>query len=154
MLFLVFRLGQDRYALDTAQVVEVVPLVNIKQLPQAPPGLAGLMDYHSEPVPVIDLSELALRQAAQRRMSTRIIIVHYTGGNGRNHMLGLMAEKATGTWRRDAADFVASGVRNDGAPYLGPICTDDNGIIQWVDAQRLLSPELRHAIYAEQAAVS
>lgn len=153
MLFLLFRLGQDRYALDATQVVEVVPLVNIKRLPQAPPGLAGLMDCRGEPVPVIDLSELALQQDAQHRMSTRIIVTRYTGGNGHAHMLGLIAEKATGTLRREAMDFVASGVRNDGAPYLGPICTDESGIVQWVDVQRLLSPELRHAIYAEQAAV-
>jgi chemotaxis-related protein WspB len=151
MLFLVFRLGQDRYALDATDVVEVVPLVHIKQLPHAPPGLAGLMDYRGEAVPVIDLSELALRQPAQRRMSTRIILLRH--GDGSVPLLGLIAEKATTTLRREVAEFIATGVRNDGAPYLGPICTDGGGILQWVDAQQLLSPELRHAIDTEQATV-
>lgn len=151
MLFLVFRLGQDRYALDATDVVEVVPLVHVKRLPHAPPGLAGLIDYRGEAVPVIDLSELALRQPAQRRMSTRIILLRH--GDGSVPLLGLIAEKATTTLRREAAEFIATGVRNDGAPYLGPICADGGGILQWVDAQQLLSPELRHAIDAEQAAV-
>ena len=151
MLFLVFRLGQDRYALDATDVVEVVPLVHIKRLPHAPPGLAGLIDYRGEAVPVIDLSELALRQPAQRRMSTRIILLRHRDGSV--PLLGLIAEKATTTLRREAAEFIATGVRNDGAPYLGPICTDGGGILQWVDAQQLLSPELRHAIDAEQATV-
>lgn len=151
MLFLVFRLGQDRYALDATDVVEVVPLVHVKRLPHAPPGLAGLIDYRGEAVPVIDLSELALRQPAQRRMSTRIILLRH--GHGSVPLLGLIAEKATTTLRREAAEFIATGVRNDGAPYLGPICADGGGILQWVDAQQLLSPELRHAIDVEQAAV-
>lgn len=151
MLFLVFRLGQDRYALDATDVVEVVPLVHVKRLPHAPPGLAGLIDYRGEAVPVIDLSELALRQPAQRRMSTRIILLRH--GDGSVPLLGLIAEKATTTLRREAAEFIATGVRNDGAPYLGPICADGGGILQWVDAQQLLSPELRHAIDVEQAAV-
>jgi chemotaxis-related protein WspB len=150
MLFLVFRLGQDRYALDATDVVEVVPLVHIKRLPHAPPGLAGLIDYRGEAVPVIDLSELALRQPAQRRMSTRIVLLRHGDGVP---LLGLIAEKATTTLRREAAEFIATGVRNDGAPYLGPICTDGGGILQWVDAQQLLSPELRHAIDAEQATI-
>ena len=42
MLFLVFELGNDRYALDAAQIVEVLPLVALKQMPGAPAGSAAL----------------------------------------------------------------------------------------------------------------
>ena len=45
MLFLLFQLGQDRYALDTGRVAEVLPLVAITPIPQAPPELAGLFNY-------------------------------------------------------------------------------------------------------------
>ena len=33
MLFLLFELDRDRYALDIAQVIEVLPLVDLKQIP-------------------------------------------------------------------------------------------------------------------------
>ena len=36
MLFLLFQLGQDRYALDASRVVEVVPLLTLKQFPRPP----------------------------------------------------------------------------------------------------------------------
>ena len=117
MLFLQFQLGKDRYALDSSQVVEVLPLLGIKQIPQAPAGVAGAFNYRGKPVPVIDLSELALGRPARLHMSTRIIIVRYPDGNGTQHLLGLIAEKATETVRRDPADFADSGVVNDGAPY-------------------------------------
>jgi chemotaxis-related protein WspB len=44
MLFLVFQLGTDRYAIEAAQVVEVLPLVNAKHIPRAPRGVAGLFN--------------------------------------------------------------------------------------------------------------
>ena len=36
MLFLLFELGTDRYALDALQIAEVLPLVAIKRIPRAP----------------------------------------------------------------------------------------------------------------------
>ena len=34
MLFLLFQLGEDRYALDTGRVIEVLPLVAITPIPR------------------------------------------------------------------------------------------------------------------------
>ncbi len=149
MLFLQFQLGEDRYALDSSQVVEVLPLLGIKQIPQAPAGVAGAFNYRGKPVPVIDLSELALGRPARRYMSTRIIIVRYPDGNGTLHQLGLIAEKATETVRRDPADFADSGVINDGAPYLGPVATDPDGLIQRIEVPRLLPAAVRDVLFKQ-----
>ena len=61
MLFLLFQIGKDRYALEASRVVEVVPLLALKELPQAPKGVAGLFNYRGALVPAVDLSELARR---------------------------------------------------------------------------------------------
>ena len=150
MLFLLFRIGQDRYVLETARIAEVVPLVRMKHVPQGPFGLAGLLDYRGRPVPVFDVSQLALRQPAAIRLSTRIILVHYSP-EGLDQLLGLMVERATETLRREPADFVSTGVRSDGASYLGPVCTDDGGLIQWVEPDRLLSEEARRQLFHQGA---
>lgn len=71
MLFLTFRLGQDRYALDAGQIEAILPLVAIKQLPGAPAGVAGAIGYRGRPVPLIDLSLLALGRPAEPLLSTR-----------------------------------------------------------------------------------
>ena len=55
MLFLTFQLGVDRYALDAKRVAEVLPLVDIKQIPHAPAGVAGVFNYRGTPVPVIGI---------------------------------------------------------------------------------------------------
>jgi len=82
MLLLIFKIGADRYALPASQMIEVVPLVNLKKIPQAPPGVAGVFNYHGQPVPVIDLSELATGTPAQARVSTRIMLVNYSNASG------------------------------------------------------------------------
>ena len=82
MLFLLFHLGKDRYALDASRVVEVVPLLTLRRIPQAPRGVAGIFNYRGQPVPAVDLGELMLGQPASPRLSTRIILVHYPDDGG------------------------------------------------------------------------
>jgi chemotaxis-related protein WspB len=149
MLFLLFELGNDRYALDVRQIAEVLPLVGVKQIPKAPQAMIGLFNYRGAPVPVIDLSQLTLGRPAARRLSTRIVLVNYPDHTGHTHLLGLIAEKATLTVRHEAADFVASGVTNDGAPYLGPVATDARGLLQWIDVRTLLPPSFRDLLFKE-----
>jgi chemotaxis-related protein WspB len=152
MLFLLFQLGQDRYALDTSRVAEVLPLVGITQIPQAPAGVAGLFNYRGVPVPVVDLSQLTMGRPAHSRLNTRIVLVHYPDSSGGTRLLGLIAEKVTETVRRDKADFVASGVTNDRAPYLGPVATDARGLMQWIDVESLLPPSVRDVLFASPVA--
>jgi len=43
MLYLMMQIDGTRYALDIACVVEVLPLVLLRELPRAPRGVAGIM---------------------------------------------------------------------------------------------------------------
>jgi chemotaxis-related protein WspB len=151
MLFLLFQLGQDRYALDASRVVEVVPLLTLKQFPQAPKGVAGVFNYRGRPVPAVDLGALTFGQPARERLSTRIIIIHYPDENGVNHLLGLIAEHATEILRKDAKEFVDPGVKLGRAPYLGPILMNGSSSIQWIHEGRLLSEPVRKVLFSEPA---
>src|SRR5438445_13799796 len=109
MLFLLFQLGKDRYALGASRVVEVAPLLALKRLPQAPKGVAGIFNYRGRPVPAGDLCEMAIRQPASERLSTRIIIVNYRHENGTDHLRSLVPRKATVMPRKGTKDLVDSG---------------------------------------------
>ena len=152
MLFLLFGLARDRYVLDVSQVAEVLPLVDIRQMPQAPTAVAGILNYRGTPVPVIDVSQLTLGRPAERRLSTRIVLVHYPGADGRPRLLGLIAERATQTVRREEKDFVASGVTSEGASYLGPVVADARGLLQWLDVRTLLPPAVRDVLFKQPSA--
>jgi chemotaxis-related protein WspB len=152
MLFLLFQLDRDRYALEVSRVVEVLPLLEFKRLPQAPKGVAGVFNYRGRPVPAVDLSELTLGQPAAERMSTRIVIVNYRGSDGTSHLLGLVAENATETIRKERRDFVDPGVKIGAAPYLGPVLMDTQGPpIQWLHEEHLLSEPIERLLFREPA---
>src|SRR5712691_98717 len=111
MLFLLFQLGNDRYALEASRVVEVVPLLALKVFPQAPKGVAGIFNYRGQPVPAVDLCALTLGEPAKERLSTRIIIVKLPDGARPGRLVGLIAEHATEMLRKEPTDFVESGVQ-------------------------------------------
>ncbi len=151
MLFLKFRIGGEDYALDAPQIVEILPLLEVTRVPQAPAGVAGLINYRGTPVPVVDLSELTLGRPAQPHISTRLIVVRYG-----EHLLGLIAERATEIMRRDAGSFIESGIASDSAPYLGPVTQDGGGLVCWIKAQNMLPPAVSSVLFrqAEENACS
>jgi chemotaxis-related protein WspB len=149
MLFVVFQLDSDAYAVDAGQVAEVLPLVRLKELPQAGAGVAGVFTCRGEPVPVLDLCALALGRPARPRMSTRLLLVHYPMEDGGTRRLGVMVERATQTLRMEADEFREAGVKNDGAPFLGPVAEHDGGLVQWVRIERLLPAEMRERLFTE-----
>ncbi len=149
MLFLVFQLGSDRYALEAGRITEVLPLVGLKKTLRAPPGIAGTLNYHGDFVPVIDLSELALGRSAPSRLSTRIILARPLEEGGNSYHLGVIAENATEMMRCDPADFVSPGIVSAEAPYLGPISIGAHGVVQRIDIDRLLTPPLRDFLFKQ-----
>ena len=144
MLFLKFRIGGETYALDTAQIAEVLPLLQITRVPQAPAGVAGLINYRGRSVPVVDLSELMLGEPARPHISTRLILVRYG-----EHLLGLIAEQATEMMRREAGNFADSGLASDAAPYLGPVTQDGDRLIRWIEVQKLLPAAVSSVLFRQ-----
>jgi chemotaxis-related protein WspB len=147
MLFLLFQLGSDRYALDIRHVAEVLPLVDIAPVPRLPPEVAGVLNYCGAPVPAIDLCQLTMQRPALRRLNTRIVIVHYPDESGGTRLLGLIAERATETLRCDPAYFSASGVTGAAAHHLGPVAMDANGFIQRTELNQLLPVSVREMLF-------
>lgn len=163
MLFLLFELDGDRYALDAAGIVEVLALAPTKSIPGAPAWVAGMFGRHGETVPVIDVSQLALGRPAQQLRSTRLVLVHYRAADGgdapaRNdggepaHLLGLIVERATQTRRIERDQFAESGIATPHARWLGPVANDGAGLVQWVEVQQMLSSEVKALLFAQAEA--
>ena len=149
MLFLLFELGGERYALDVRQIAEVLPLVPIKALLDPPAGVTGVFHYRQQPIPVVDLSLLVLKEPTPVRISTRLVVVRCPN---ENRLVGLIAEHATDTIRREASQFLPSGVGRGNALSAGPVTRDERGPIQLVDLSALLPATLREQLFATAGA--
>src|SRR5262245_50040920 len=75
MLVLLLRVGDQRFGLDTADVVEVVPWVPLLPVPRAPAWIAGVLRHRDGLAPVVDLTKLIAGTPAPRRLSTRIVLL-------------------------------------------------------------------------------
>jgi len=140
MKALIFHIGRDRYGLRLTDIVRVLPLLELKQLPLAPAHVAGLMDYQGTPVPVIDLSRLAGAAPAAQHYDSRIVVVEQPGADGAPHLLGLLAERVRGVRALAPGALADSGVTT--APFLGQVASDADGIVQLVEPAQLLPPAL------------
>lgn len=147
-LFLLFRIGKERYALRATEVAEVLPRLPLKPIAQAPKWVAGVFAYRGAVVPAIDLSALTFGHPAQERTSTRLVLVHYCPDELQPpRWLGLILEQATDTLRCHPDDFQPYGLDNRQAPYLGPVREDAQGLVQWVRVNDLLDDAVRNLLF-------
>jgi len=152
MLFLLFDLDGDRYALDAAEIVEVLALTPSKSIPGAPAWIAGVVERHGLPVPVIDVPQLALGRSARQLRSTRLVLVRYGAATAvaepiNQRLLGLIVEHATQTRRIERKQFVESGIATPHARWLGPVATDTGGLVQWVKVQEMLNDDVKALLF-------
>lgn len=151
MLLLLFYVGNNRYALESKQVVQIFPNLILKEVPHAPDYISGLFNYRGQIVPVIDLSYLIQGKVSLNILSTRIILVNNQTSrqSSTSHLLGLQAERATTTVDLPETDLKDGGIQLDAAPYLGKIITDDQGMIQLICVEHLLSVAESIALFPE-----
>jgi chemotaxis-related protein WspB len=155
MLVLIFNLGEERYGLEARQVVEIVPLIQLRTIPKTPDYISGVFQYRGRMVPVVDLQRLVRQQSCVPRLSTRLILVNYPespeAGMASN-ILGLMAEKVTEAVTLKDESFQSSNLVVGEAPYLGRIATDTHGMIQMLKLKRILPKALHESLFLSNPA--
>lgn len=145
MLFLLFQISHDFYALDTQHIVEVLPLVNVKKIPHAPGAVTGLFIYRGVTMPLLDLSQLANGKKSDRVMSTRVVVLRYTDPRGTERTLALIVEKTRSTIRRSEEDFAEATVV--GAAFLGGVTHEGDKLVQRIRVEHLISGELLDQLF-------
>lgn len=168
MLLLTFTAGSNRYAVDVARVVEVIPRVELRPMPHAPAFWAGLLGYRGKVIPVIDLGLLLGTLPCQDRLSTRIILVNDAPGdhnrtkqdraepsgsseNGPSdrerslELLGLVAEHVSELAIAQPEQTIPSPVPLAEAPYLDTVVQTEEGIVQLIAVEKLRVAVFRQA---------
>ncbi|CAG9216185.1 Chemotaxis signal transduction protein [Paraburkholderia tropica] len=156
MLFLVFELDGERYALDAREIVRVLPLQPVRAFAGTPPYIAGVIDHDGAPVPVVDLAMLALGRPSRALMSTRLVLVNDRDGavdtssvDTSPRCLALLLESATRTQTIAAEAFAEGGIATPEARWLGPVASDAHGFVQWVKVDQLLDARVRALLFPD-----
>ena len=146
-LYIQFVVGNNRFVLPAADVVGIVPLAKLHDVPQAPDYVAGILNYHGLSVPVIDMTRLMADNKTEYRLSARIVLLRIKTPGQSENIVGLLAEKVTEVMRLFENDFKKSGVKNAKAKYLGDVITDNYGILQRLNVSELLPKAAKKMLF-------
>lgn len=127
MLFLHFRLRDDSFALAAERIVEIMSLVPLRTIRQAPTAVAGLLEYRERFIPVVDICALELGRPAHRRLSTRIAVIRHPADEAA--LFGLIIEQATEMLNFDPQAFA-------------PFASGPHGPVRRLELADLLPPPL------------
>ncbi len=155
MIFLVFEMDGNPFALAANRIHRIIPFVSTRKLPRAPEAVAGLLEYRGASVPVLDLSILMGFGPSPVNLSTRTILTHYIDSeSSKPHgLLGLVAPEAIETIKISPSALTAKGIDIRNAPYLGAIASTEGQFIQTLDLDSILPEELKKSLFADSETV-
>jgi purine-binding chemotaxis protein CheW len=137
-----FALAAENYGVDIGSVQEIIPLLPVIRVPEAPRWIDGLIDLRGTILPVLDLrTRFGLERLASGEGHPCIIISNLSG-----QQVGLVADSVRDVVRVHAANMApvppAAGAR---APFLSGILRISEGqghrILFLLALDRLLSQE-------------
>ncbi len=138
MLHVLCRIGRDAYAISSRAVERILPYADLKRLPGAERGLAGLLNFQGKSVPVVDLCLVLAGAPSREMMNTRILLCDFPESpSGR---LGLLVEGVSQAVRLEEKDFQPTGAEADAC--LDGVTPAEKGLIQRIDVPRVLPPGL------------
>ena len=135
MLMLLMRTNGFDYAINSAYITEIIPLVKIKKIPLVPEYIIGQINYNGKPVPVADLSLLIEGSPSEEKMHTRIILLETEPNH--HSRFGLMAENVTETTELDLNKFQEPGISPGRLSFFGGIYNEGEASIQLIDVEKL-----------------
>ena len=78
--YLTFKLGEEVFALDVAQVREVLDFMNVTKVPRAPDFMRGVINVRGSVVPVVDMRLKFGMSATEKTVNTCIIVMEIAMG--------------------------------------------------------------------------
>ena len=134
-----FKLGAEEYAVNVAQVQEIVRLSTLTRVPHAPPYVEGVVNLRGRIVPVVDLARRFELPPRERTKATRVIIAAVGG-----RTVGMLVDAVTEVLRLpDEAVDAAPQLLQDGirAEFVTGIGKLDGRLLIMLDLARVLSGE-------------
>lgn len=89
--YLTFRLGDEVFATDVAQVREVLDFTTITKIPRTPEFMRGVINLRGNVVPVVDLRLCFEMSRTEQTVNTCIVVVEMVV-DGETSVIGALAD--------------------------------------------------------------
>ncbi len=137
--YVVFKLGETIFGVSIDQVMRVVPFVPATRVPRAPEFLEGVINDHSQVVPVVDLKKrLKLSDGTGYGRRSRILVVALD-----SQPIGMLVDAVVGVSRfpQDSIGAPPPMVAEVNGIYLAGMARTADRLVVLLDLSRVLSVE-------------
>lgn len=145
----VFLLDEQRYAVHLHAVERVLPMVAASPLPRAPAIVAGVINVHGRPVPVLDLRARFGRPTRDYGLEGELLIVRTP-----QRPVAFPVDAVVGVAELDAGATIPTTTLLPGVGYVSGIAPTGDGLLFIHDVDTFLSLEeeaqLQEAVTAVQ----
>jgi purine-binding chemotaxis protein CheW len=134
-----FTIGDQEFGMDINQVREIIRLVQITHLPQAPEFIEGAINLRGKVFAVVDLAKKLGLKSRERGKTTRIIIVEVGETN-----VGMIVDSVSEVLRlssdcmEDVPDLVDTDVPEH---YIRGIVKLKDRLLVFLDLNTVITPE-------------
>lgn len=135
MLYLLFYVGDKRYACEYLSISQVLPRVKLEIIPHSPHYISGLLNFGGNLVPIIDFSQLIENRPSSDSLHTRIILIQKAISTTEQRVIGILSEKVTDILSIGSEAVIQSGIQS--LNFLKGSIADSEGIIQLVNVEKL-----------------
>ena len=130
---LVFRLEGREHAVPVGHVIEVLRMVAVTSLPEAPPWVAGVINLRGRVIPVIRLRDRLRMPPRATEISTPIIVVEAAGVAA-----GLVADEVVEVLALTSDEMEAPDARTVPAPAVSALARHGERLVVVLDTERIL----------------
>lgn len=129
-----FSLEEPRYALYLFEVVKVERAVEITPLPKAPQVVSGVINFHGEIIPVIDIRKLFRLPQRDIHLEDQFIIARTS-----QRLVVLVVDSVNGVYDLEHRQAIDTRESFPFTEYLSGIATIEHDIVLITDLEKFLS---------------
>lgn len=138
MLYMLFRLENTSYIINSKHVIDIFPKIQLIKIPHISSLYEGVINYGEEMIPVVDMNYLINNKPSSNLLHTRIILTEYEQAAKRVRV-GLIAEKATETIIADPGNFAKSRLNIPSLPFITDVYLKGKDIFYLLEIDKLIN---------------
>lgn len=140
--FLIFTIGEQRYALRIEDVIEVASMVELMKIPTALPEIIGIANRHGTPLPMLDLRQVFGHAHVEITATTLFVVAQSKDVQ----MIGLVVDMIH---QVEYIENVQLNLTSGAGKFIHGIINSNNILTQVVDIEMLLKVYFSDAVVDE-----
>ncbi|MES2733046.1 MAG: chemotaxis protein CheW [Bacteroidota bacterium] len=139
--YLIFSLGQEKFAINVDHVQEVVEVVPITKVPNVPDFMLGIINLRGRVLPLLDTRVKLNLPKKEVTKKSRILILDIPGEDNKNLEIGALvdvANEVVSIREADIQEAPAVEMNKQATPITG-LLNDNGDITMIIDISRVFS---------------